>query len=76
MAEHLKVMNKRMVLLNPKFVNRQSKTSSPQKMEDAKESNPYQQEEIENEAKLYDALREKMSTKEFLEQYDKGITHD
>lgn len=30
-------------------------------------------EEIENEAKLYEELREKMSTKEFVEQYDKGL---
>lgn len=30
-------------------------------------------EEIENEAKMYAELREKMSTKEFVEQYDKGI---
>ena len=30
-------------------------------------------EEIDNEAKLYDELRQKMSTKEFAEQYDKGI---
>ena len=43
------------------------------------QSNPSTQkskEEIENEAKLYDELREKMSTKEFLEQYDKGLTND
>ena len=33
-------------------------------------------EDIENNAKLYDALREKMSTKEFVEQYDKGLAHD
>ena len=32
--------------------------------------------DIENNAKLYDVLREKMSTKEFVEQYDKGLTHD
>ncbi|MBI1663872.1 MAG: hypothetical protein IS860_10410 [Nitrosopumilus sp.] len=31
------------------------------------------QQDIENEAKLYDELREKMSTKEFVEQYDKGL---
>ncbi|QUC63924.1 hypothetical protein NsoK4_05525 [Nitrosopumilus sp. K4] len=30
-------------------------------------------EEIENEAKLYDELRQQMSTREFVEQYDKGI---
>jgi uncharacterized phage infection (PIP) family protein YhgE len=32
--------------------------------------------EIENEAKLYEKLREIMSTKEFVEQYDKGLSHD
>ncbi len=32
--------------------------------------------EIENEAKLYEKLRETMSTKEFVEQYDKGLSHD
>ena len=33
-------------------------------------------EEIENEAKQYEELREKMSTKEFVEQYDKGLSDD
>ena len=32
--------------------------------------------EIENESKLYEKLRETMSTKEFVEQYDKGLSHD
>jgi len=42
------------------------------------QSSPSQKskEDIENEAKLYSELREKMSTKEFVEQYDKGLTHD
>ena len=30
-------------------------------------------EDIENEAKTYEQLREMMSTKEFVEQYDKGL---
>ena len=34
------------------------------------------QEDIENDAKLYEELRKKMSTKEFVEQYDKGLSHD
>ena len=34
------------------------------------------QEDIENEAKLYEELRQKMSTKEFVEQYDKGLSND
>ena len=31
---------------------------------------------IENEAKLYEKLREIMSTKEFVKQYDSGLSHD
>ena len=31
-------------------------------------------EDIENEAKFYEELRQKMSTKEFVEQYDKGLS--
>lgn len=33
-------------------------------------------EDTENESKLYEELREKMSTKEFVEQYDKGLSYD
>ena len=33
-------------------------------------------ETIENEAKLYEKLREIMSTKEFVKQYDSGLPHD
>jgi len=33
-------------------------------------------EDIENDAKLYDELRKKMSTKEFVEQYNQGLSHD
>ena len=32
--------------------------------------------EIEADAKLYEKLRQTMSTKEFVEQYDKGLSHD
>jgi hypothetical protein len=32
--------------------------------------------EIESEAKLFEKLRQIMSTKEFVEQYDKGLSHD
>ncbi|AJM92924.1 MULTISPECIES: hypothetical protein [Nitrosopumilus] len=31
-------------------------------------------EQIKNESKLFEELRKKMSTKEFVEQYDKGLT--
>ncbi len=33
-------------------------------------------EEIESDAKLFEELRQKMSTKEFVEQYDKSLHHD
>ena len=33
-------------------------------------------EEIESEAKLFEELRQKMSTREFVEQYDKGLSND
>ena len=32
--------------------------------------------EIESEAKLFEELRQIMSTKEFVEQYDAGLSHD
>ena len=41
--------------------------------EDSKQKS---KEDIENKAKLYEELRQKMSTKEFVEQYDKGLSHD
>ena len=33
-------------------------------------------EEIESEAKLFEELRQKMSTREFVEQYNKGLYND
>jgi len=33
-------------------------------------------EQIESDAKLFEELRQTMSTKEFVEQYGKGISHD
>ena len=32
--------------------------------------------DVEKESKLYDELRQKMSTKEFVEQYDEGLLND
>ena len=32
--------------------------------------------QIESESKLFEELRQTMSTKEFVEQYEKGISHD
>lgn len=33
-------------------------------------------EKIESDAKLFEELRQKMSTKEFVDQYETGISHD
>ena len=33
-------------------------------------------EQIEKDAKLFDELRQTMSTKEFVEQYETGLAHD
>ncbi len=33
-------------------------------------------EQIESDAKLFEELRQTMSTKEFVEQYEKGVSHD
>ena len=33
-------------------------------------------EQTESDAKLFDELRQTMSTKEFVEQYENGISHD
>jgi len=33
-------------------------------------------EQIQSDAKLFEELRETMSTKEFVEQYEKGLSHD
>ena len=41
-----------------------------------KESDQKSKETIEKEASLYKELREIMSTKEFVEQYENGIKHD
>jgi hypothetical protein len=42
----------------------------------SRDSEQKSKEDIENDAKLYEELRQKMSTKEFVEQYDKGLSHD
>lgn len=42
----------------------------------SEDSEKKSQEDIQNEAKLYEKLRQTMSTKEFVEQYDKGLSYD
>lgn len=38
--------------------------------------NEKSKDDVEKESKFYDELRQKMSTKEFVEQYDKGLLND
>ncbi len=42
----------------------------------SRDSEQKSKEDTENDAKLYEELRQKMSTKEFVEQYNKGLSHD
>ena len=42
----------------------------------AKKNSQKTETEIKSDATLYDHLRELMSTKEFVEQYDQGLYHD
>lgn len=60
------------------FIKSQLTKSIEESMEilQSNQSQQKSKEEIENEAKMYAELREKMSTKEFVEQYDKGIAND
>ncbi len=62
---HPQILEKLAKSIQDSMKNLQS-TSSEQKSK----------EDTENEAKLYEELRQKMSTKEFVEQYDKGLSHD
>jgi hypothetical protein len=42
----------------------------------SRNSNEKSKEQIESDAKLFEELRQNMSTKEFVEQYDYGIAND
>jgi len=45
------------------------------KLQSGNNASQKSKEEIELEAKSFEELRQKMSTKEFVEQYDKGLLH-
>ena len=63
--------------IHPKILT--SLSTSIQKMTKTLQSenfNKKSKEQIEDNAKLFEELRQKMSTKEFVQQYDTGITHD
>lgn len=53
MGQHLKIMNKRMVLLNPKFANRNAKTASAE----GKNEEPF----VEQEPRSFSTAEKKLS---------------
>ncbi|MCV0402039.1 MAG: hypothetical protein K5777_08740 [Nitrosopumilus sp.] len=62
---HPKIMEKLSTSIQELAQNLQSRNSTNKSKE-----------ETENDAKLFDELREKMSTKEFVEQYANGLSDD
>lgn len=62
---HPKIMKKISTTIQEMTTNLQSETSGEKSKE-----------QIESDAKLFEELRQTMSTKEFVEQYEKGISHD
>jgi len=62
---------------HPKFLAQLSTliSSSVEELKSQKNSQKTET-EIKNDAAMYDKLRELMSTKEFVEQYEKGISDD
>ena len=62
---HPKIMTKISTTIQEMTKNLQSGTSGEKSKE-----------QIESDAKLFEELRQTMSTKEFVEQYEKGISHD
>jgi len=62
---HPKIMEKLSVSIQDLTKNLQSENSGQKSKE-----------QIEMDAKLFDELRQTMSTKEFVEQYEGGLSHD
>lgn len=64
-------------ILHPKILQKLSTTIQElTKILQSGNSNEKSKEQIESDAKLFEELRQNMSTKEFVEQYDYGITND
>lgn len=64
-------------VIHPKIMDELSE--SIQKLTKNLQSEPSgekSKEQIESDAKLFDELRQTMSTKEFVEQYETGLSHD
>ena len=64
-AIHPKIMDKLSESIQELTKNLQSEPSGEKSKE-----------QIESDAKLFDELRQTMSTKEFVEQYETGLSHD
>ena len=63
--------------IHPKIMNNiENSVSEITKNLQSLNSEQKSKETIENEAKLYEKLRELMSTKEFVKQYDAGLSDD
>ena len=63
--------------IHPKIMNNiENSVSKITKNLQSLDSDQKSKETIENEAKLYEKLREIMSTKEFVKQYDAGLSDD
>ncbi len=65
------------IIIHPKIMEKLS--FSIQKLTknlQSKNSGEKSKEQMELDAKLFDELRQTMSTKEFVEQYDDGLSHD
>jgi len=63
--------------IHPKIMNNiENSISEITKDLQSLDSDQKSKETIENEAKLYEKLREIMSTKEFVKQYDAGLSDD
>ena len=63
--------------IHPKIMNNiENSVSEITKNLQSLDSEQKSKETIENEAKLYEKLREIMSTKEFVKQYDAGLSDD
>jgi hypothetical protein len=63
--------------IHPKILQKLSTTIQElTKNLQSRNSNEKSKEQIESDAKLFEELRQNMSTKEFVEQYDYGIAND
>jgi hypothetical protein len=63
--------------IHPKILQKLSTTIQElTKNLQSRNSNEKSKEQIESDAKLFEELRQNMSTKEFVEQYDYGIVND